>query len=343
MNTKKVEENQIKKNRPYLIIDGMNVFIRHYLVNGTINSKSEPVGGVVGFLRFLNHAIDTFSPSKLFVVWESGGGSSKRKSIYKDYKANRGKIKEFKKLKNGTASMKDTLKYDNETKIKQLTQLYRLLAFTPTCQVFVSGTECDDIVSYISTQFYRTDPTDKIIVSNDKDFYQLLEDKTITIYNPAKREIIDGNYVFKKFGIAPRNFCMARSLVGDPSDNIGGVSGVGLKTALKRFPEIADRTKDINTSMILKECDVQIENKARQKIYKEVKQSEEIVRRNWKLMTLTPGMLSAKEIAKIEYAIENHEPKMNKIALIKEVISSGLAISFDFENFSSKMRTLMTY
>jgi len=332
-----------KKNRPYLIIDGLNVFIRHFLVNGTINSKSEPVGGVVGFLRFLNYATDTFSPSKVFVVWESGGGTAKRRAIYKDYKANRGKIKEFKKLKAGTATMKDTLKYDKETRVKQLTQLYKLLSLTPVCQVFVSGTECDDIVSYISTQHFRKDETNKIIVSNDKDFYQLLEDETITIYDHSKRSIVTGNDVYKKFGIAPRNFCMARALVGDPSDNIGGVAGVGLKTALKRFPEIADRSKDVNTGMILEECNKQIINKAKQKTFTQVIEAEEVVRRNWKLMCLTPPLLSAKEIAKIEYAINNHEPKMNKIALIKEVITSGLAISFDFENFSSKMRTLLTY
>jgi len=332
-----------KKNRPYLIIDGMNVFIRHFLVNGTVNSKSELVGGVVGFLRFMNHAIDIFSPSKVFVVWESGGGSAKRKSIYKDYKANRGKIKEFKKLKSGSASMKDSLKYDHETRVKQLTQLYRLLSFTPACQVFVSGTECDDVVSYIATQYFRTDKTDKIIVSNDKDFYQLLEDETITIYDHSKREIVDGNAVYKKFGIAPRNFCMARSMVGDPSDNIDGVIGVGLKTVLKRFPEVSDRTRDIDTGMILQECVKQINNKAKQKTFKQVKESEDIIRRNWRLMTLSPGMLSAKEIAKINYIIENHEPKMNKVSLIKEVISSGLTVSFDFENLASQMRSLMTF
>lgn len=332
-----------KKNRPYLFIDGMNVFIRHYLVNGTVNSKSEPIGGVVGFLRFLNYAVNTFAPSKVFVVWETGGGSQRRRAIYKEYKKNRAKLKEFKKLKSGTATMRDQLMHDEQTKIQQLSQLYKLLKFTPICQVFVSGTECDDVIAYLVTQHFRTDPTDKVIVSNDKDFYQLLEDKSVVIYDHATRGIVDGDKVFDKFGIAPRNFCMARALVGDTSDNLGGVAGVGLKTAVKRFPGLADRTVDINTSAILTECDEQIAAKARQKVYKQVKESEDIVRRNWQLMCLSSTMLSAKEISKIEYIVEEHNPKMNKIGLIKEVISSGMAIAFDFESFAGQMRSLMTY
>jgi len=332
-----------KKNRPYIFIDGLNCFLRHYLVNQTVSSKSEPIGGVVGFLRFLNYTINTFAPSKVFIGWETGGGSARRRKIYKEYKANRGKIKEFKKLKAGTASMRDTLVADEETKVKQLSQLYKLLKHTPVCQVFVSGTECDDVLAYLVNQYYRTDPTEKIVVSNDKDFYQLLEDDSVVIYNHATRTVIDGDKVYEKYGIAPRNFVMARTLVGDNSDNIHGVAGVGMKTVLKRFPQVADRTIDVNTSMIMEVCDKQIAQKAKQKVFKQVRESEDIIKRNWKLMHLSSAMLSAKEIAKINHIVENHDPKMDKIALIKDVLSAGMAIAFDFEKFTSEMRMLMTY
>lgn len=332
-----------KKNRPYLFIDGQNCFIRHYLVNGTVSNKSELIGGVVGFLRFLNYAINTFAPAKVFVIWETGGGSARRRSIYKGYKENRGKIKEFKKLKAGTATMRDQLVRDGETKIKQLSQLYKLLNYTPVCQVFVSGTEADDVLAYLVTQHFRTDDADKIIISNDKDFYQLLEDDTVMIYDHSKRAIIDADKIYEKYNIAARNFLMARSLVGDISDNLGGVAGVGLKTVVKRFPQVSDRSIDVNTGNILAECDKQIAAKAKQKVFKQVKESEALIRRNWKLMCLSSSMLSAKEIAKIEYIIENHEPKMNKVGLIKEVISSGMAIAFDFDSFTSQMRLLMAH
>lgn len=329
-----------KTKRPYLLIDGMNIFVRHYLVNETLNAKSEPIGGVVGFLKFVDYITRITTPAKVFVVWESGGGSARRRSIYKEYKKERGKIKEFKKLQAGTASIRDQLAYDDETKVKQLSLIYRLLKNTPICQVFVSGTECDDIIAYLAKQQFGTDPTEKIVISGDKDFYQLLEDPAVKIYDPAKKELLTGDWVFKEYGIAPRNFCLSRALVGDKSDNIEGVPGVGLKTVAKRFPIVADRTVDVTVDDIMKECDRQVALKAKQKVFTEVKEAEEIVKRNWKLMFLSSNMLSAKEISKITYAVESHEPKMNKVNLIKEVITNGIAISFDYDSFSTQMRMM---
>lgn len=330
----------LKTKRPYIFIDGMNIFVRHYLVNETLNAKSEPIGGVVGFLKFVDYITRISTPAKVFVVWESGGGSARRRSIFKEYKKDRGKIKELKKIHNGTASIRDQLAYDQECKIRQLSLVYRLLKNTPVCQVFVSGTECDDIIAYLVKQQFGSDPTEKIVVSGDKDFYQLLEDSTVKIYEPAKRQLLTGDWVFEKYNIAPRNFCLARALVGDVSDNLEGVPGVGLKTVAKRFPQVADRTKDVTIDDILKTCNEQIAAKAKQKVFQQVKEAEELVRRNWKLMFLSSNMMSAKEITKISYTVENHEPKMNKVNLIKEVISNGIAIAFDYDSFSTQMRMM---
>lgn len=329
-----------KTKRPYVIIDGLNCFIRHYLVNETLNANSEPIGGVVGFLKFVDYITRISTPAKVFVVWEAGGGSARRRSIYKEYKKDSGKIKELKKLNNGTASIKDHLASNLECKVKQLSLIYRLLKNTPICQVFVSGTECDDIIAYLVKQQFGTDPTDKIVVSSDKDFYQLLEDRSVRIYDPGKRTLLTGDWVFKQYNIAPRNFCLARALSGDKSDHLKGVPGVGLKTVAKRFPEISDRTRDLTVDDILKICDEQMASKAKQKVFQQVKEAEDIIRRNWKLMFLSSNMLSGKEIAKIGYAVESHEPKMNKVNLIKEVISNGISIVFDYDSFSSQMRMM---
>lgn len=332
-----------KQERPILFIDGMNIFVRHYLVNGAVTNKSEPVGGVVGFIKFLDYMTSLHVPQRIFVVWEAGGSNSKRRRIYSEYKKDRGKLKEFKKIKAGTASMRDQLATDEKCKVQQLALLYKLLKTTPICQVFVSGTECDDVIAYLVTQEFRKSEAPKVIVSSDKDFYQLLENKSIEIYDPAKKNYVTGNDVFKKYNIAPRNFCLARALVGDVSDNIEGVPGVGLKTAAKRFPMLADGTKDIMIKDILEECDKQLAAGAKQKVFKEVKACEDIIRRNWKLMYLDSSILSGRDIAKIQYTVENHEPKMNKLALIKEVLSAGISMPFDFEQFSSRLRNTMTH
>jgi DNA polymerase-1 len=333
-----------KQKRPYLFIDGMNIFVRHYLVNETVNNRSEPVGGVVGFLKFLDYMTSMHAPQRVYVVWETGGGNQRRKHLYKEYKKNRGKIKEFKKLKAGSATMRDQLVLDDKCKINQLTLLYKLIKTTPICQVFVGGTEADDVLAYLVKDHFRNDDTRKIIISSDKDFYQLLENPSVEIYDPAKRDYVTSKKVYEKFGIAPRNFCLARALVGDASDNVEGVPGVGLKTAVKRFSILADRNSDATIQDLMVECDKQIEAKARQKVYLQVKQSEKLILRNWKLMYLDSTiMMSAADISKVEYILENHEPKMNKLSLIKEVLSSGIAVSFDFDQFSSRLRNTMTH
>ena len=58
-----------------LLIDAFNLFIRHYMANETINNKSEPIGGVVGFLKSLKYLTDVFKPRKVIVCYEAGGGS----------------------------------------------------------------------------------------------------------------------------------------------------------------------------------------------------------------------------------------------------------------------------
>jgi DNA polymerase-1 len=221
-----------KTERPILIVDGLNCFLRHYLVNESVSSKSEPVGGVVGFIKFIDYITNIHMPQKLFVVWETGGGSARRKAFYKDYKKDRGKIKEFKKIHNGTASMRDQLAVDDQVKVAQLSMLHKILKTTPICQIFVAGTEADDIVAYLATQQFRNTDAQKVIVSGDHDYYQLLDDKTITIYDPSKRSYVTGDDVFNTYGIAPRNFCLARALSGDPSDNLDGIPGVGLKSTI---------------------------------------------------------------------------------------------------------------
>src|SRR5574337_465032 len=80
------------EKRPIVIIDGFNVFVRHFVVNESVTTTGEPCGGVVGFLKFLYWVTNNIVPSKLYVVWEQGGGSPRRKKIYPEYKANRAKV-----------------------------------------------------------------------------------------------------------------------------------------------------------------------------------------------------------------------------------------------------------
>lgn len=323
----------MSNERPIILVDGMNIFIRHFMANESISAKSEPIGGVYGFIKFLDTILYRWSPQKLIVVWEQGGASPRRKKIFPDYKANRGKLQ----LKERN-DIKSLLKNDVENKVNQLTVLNTLLKQTPVCQIFVKDTECDDIIGYLVKHHFAQTDALKLIMSSDKDFYQLLDQEDVKIYDPAKKITIDKDYVLEKFNIHPRQICLARTIAGDPSDNLDGVPGVGLKTLSKRFTALVEPDKDLNVDDIISECHNILKANKKLQAPKDILSCEALIRRNWKLMYLNSSNLSAHQIEKILGTLELHDPKLKKFELMKEVSKNGLNIPFDFNNFCNLLK-----
>lgn len=327
--------------RPILIIDGMNFFVRHFMANEEINNKGEPIGGVIGFLKGVNILLDKFAPQKIFVIWESGGPSPRRKRISSAYKANRSKLKEFTKYKAGTGNMKDVLRLDEETKVNQLLLLSKLLKTTPIHQIFVPETECDDIIAYLIRGKLVNNQNKKIIISSDKDFIQLLDDSTVEIYDPATKSLINEAKIIEKYSISARNFCLAKTLVGDESDNLEGVPGAGWITVAKRFPILSETNRDIMISDLLESSKLNLNNKKPIKLYKDVLNNEELIKTNWSLMYLNISTLSANQINKIDNIVDSHEYKMDKLSFIKILLEAGVATNLDIDNFCSELRNLL--
>lgn len=343
-NIKNNLNQQSKKDddRPIVVIDGMNIFIRMFCARMDITTSGDPVGGVVGVLKFINRICNDFYPKKLYIVWEQGGPSPRRKKIYSEYKANRVKDKDsFKDVaKEGERWIKD----DTENKFKQLHLLTNAIKHIPVCQLYIPDTEADDVVAYlVKFKLKHLDPfSKKIIVSSDKDFYQLLDDPKVEIFEPSKKVLITGDSVKEKFGIAPRNFCLARSLVGDTSDNIDGIPGVGLKTVAKRLPETLDDTKDLQAQDIIDYCQTMLDEKSKIKVYQEIVNNQSIMERNWQLMYLDTSAFSSSQIQKIDYIVDNFNPQMDKLAFIKSLMSASIVTDIDFDRMSIELkRTLV--
>jgi len=83
---------QTMPSKSVLIIDGFNNYLTHFMVNEAMNVSGESVGGIVGFLRSLRWIVDTIKPQNVYIVWEQGGPSQRRKALYPGYKAGRGKL-----------------------------------------------------------------------------------------------------------------------------------------------------------------------------------------------------------------------------------------------------------
>lgn len=234
-------------NSKVLIVDGMNTFLRSFAVVNRVNTVGADVGGLIGFLKSLGHAIKLLSPTRVVIVFDGEGGSVNRKYLYNQYKANRdtGRIMNYK-------SFQDKEEEDN-SKYNQITRLVDYLQYLPVTLMSFDKLEADDVIGYLCGQIYNTYDDSKVFVmSSDNDFMQLVNDR-VNVFSPTKKKIYGVENVLEDFGIHPDNFLLYKSLVGDTSDNIPGVNGMGDKTAIKLF-EFLSKPERKNLEDIYEVC-----------------------------------------------------------------------------------------
>lgn len=310
------------------------------MVNEAVTAGGDLVGGVIGFVRGLGKLINQLHPDRVFVIWEQGGPSPRRKHIYSEYKANRATNKGLREVYRNDGKIIPSS--DQKNKAFQLQLLTKALGHLPVCQIYVPDTEADDIVAYLVKRKFQNEECTKIIVSSDKDFYQLLEDQTVRIFDPARKILIDTQYVIDNFNVSPRNITLARAIIGDPSDNLDGVPGVGFKTVSGRFADFVRTDIDLDQGW-LKEAAAKAINEIKKppKCYKDILDNMNIVERNWKLMYLDTNCLASTQIAKVDYKIESFQPVTNKLNFIKTFTGADIPLTEDLDMAFSAAKTLI--
>lgn len=229
-----IQENgeETPQSERYLLIDGLNLFFRNFSAINTINSQGIHIGGLGGFFRSLGALIRTIEPTQVYVVFDGVDSSSNRKNIIPEYKSGRNMVRLTKH------ELFDNLEEENDSKIEQIVRIIQYLKTLPVKTVSLSRVEADDVIAYLSSTL-PTHPEDRVfIVSSDKDYLQLIS-KKVTVYRPIEKEYYTEDTVVEKFGVTPHNFLLYKLLMGDNSDGITGIKGLGLKGLLKRFPELA--------------------------------------------------------------------------------------------------------
>lgn len=304
-------------NKPEIYIDGMNTFLRHFSANPSMSLHNTECGGIVGFLKNIQTLTEKFSPSNIVVVWE-GGGSTKRRSISKSYKNNRRPVK----LNRNNEFISGTV----ENRDDQLSTLIELIGKTLIKQIYVEDCEADDVISYLC---YKNVDKEKIIVSSDKDYYQLINENTV-VWSTNQKKIIDTEHVIEKFGVHPNNFTLARAMVGDQSDGLKGVKGVGFSTLRKLFPELKECNILYIDDIINKANNLILEGK-KLKALKEIADSKDDIKKTYSLSILVSGLLSPHQIKAINFQEESD--KINdKFGFIRILNKKGLNI-FDPHKF----------
>jgi len=300
------------KNSRVLIIDGLNTFIRCWSSIPTMNDDGDHVGGVTGALKSIGYAIRQTQPSRVVVVFDGKGGSQRRKKVFGDYKAQRDKNKL--RVNRAYADLMND-EDERESMKRQFVWLNEMLHGLPITTMIYDGVEADDIMAYITTQILKEDEQ-AVIMSTDKDFLQLVNDTTI-VWSPTKKKMYNKSLVKEEYGIESKNLLLYRVLDGDKSDNIPGVYGCGIKTLVKRFPEITGDEK-LSVDDLFDLCETKIEEtKGKIKIYKDILESKRQILLNKDLMQLDDVDISGQIKMKTLDRFNEEIQPLNKMDFMK--------------------------
>jgi len=289
-------------NDHVLLVDGFNTFIRSFSVNPSLNEDGAHVGGLVGFLKSIRYTINKFKPTRCIIVFDGKNSSKPRQKIYPQYKAGRKIRSRLNRLVDWGGGPHD----ERESIKMQRKRLVEYLECLPLTIVSIDNLEADDIMSYICNLVLKE--TKFTIMSADKDFYQLVDDR-VKLYSPTKKIVYDRELIKKEFGVYPQNVLTCRVVDGDKSDDIPGVRGIGVKTLIKEFPLLVE-DREFNTKDL-----IDMAKSRNTRISKMIQDNELIIKRNYLLMQLGDPDIKNQTKLKIGDSVRGMAPKLVKYQL----------------------------
>jgi len=204
-----------------ILIDGSAVAYRSYFAlirNPLINSRGENTGAVFGFINSLNKIINDFNPDYITVAFDTPKPTFRHEK-YPEYKSTRAKAP-------------DEL-------VEQLPWIEKTVEAFNINRISMEGFEADDLIGTLAVKAAKKKDLKILIFAGDKDFYQLV-DANVKILNPKDYSVMDAEAVKEKFGVYPDKVIDVLALMGDSSDNVPGVPGIGPKTAISLVEEFGD-------------------------------------------------------------------------------------------------------
>ena len=302
--------NNLKQTPPpelndhILVIDAMNMLIRSFSLLKAMSPTGHHIGGLVGFLRSLGYVTRIFDPTRVIVVWDGKGGSANRKNIDPNYKANRAtsRITHW--------GLYDTKAEETEALIGQLFRTKDYLECLPLQQIMMEKLEADDIIAYLAQQADKNNK--KItIISSDKDFLQMVN-KNIEVYAPVKKKIFTNDNIEDELKVIPENYNIVKALLGDNSDGLKGVKGLGIKTIVSQFPDLVTKPS-MTLDYVFQVCEDNLEGK---KIFSKIIHEWDKVETNYKLMNLHESVLDDNEKSTILDIVKEDIPDLQAGAFL---------------------------
>ena len=300
----KQEDDSSGPHDRVLLIDGLNLFFRNFAMMNFVNEQGVHIGGLGGFIRSLNSLINQIKPTSVYVVFDGTGSSVNRKNLLPEYKSGRN----LSRITNWDAF--DSLEDEHDSKIDQIVRLIHYLKCLPVKTLSLDKVEADDIIAYLSNILPNKHNSQVFIVSNDKDFIQLVDEKVI-LFRPGDKEYYTKNLVKEKFGILVENFILYKTLLGDQSDKVAGVKGLGEKGLLKKFPELSERVLTFQDII-----EISAQKHKEHVVYSRVVFDMERLENNYRIMDLGNPLMDDIEKEYIEDLVEESTPTLNTQAFL---------------------------
>lgn len=305
-----------QSQKTLFLIDGSSFLYRaYYAIKPMHTIEGTPVQAVFGFCRMIKKILNTFSPTHIAVVWDSPG-PTERHEMYQEYKSTR-------------QSMPTDLQHQKAL----ITEFIDLIHMR---QLAMPGIEADDLMFSLATDARKQDYT-VVLITSDKDMGQLLDDQHIRIFDPFKDNFIDKTALESKYGFPLSKLAFYFALIGDTSDNIPGVTGIGPKGATELVKEF-DSLKTLydNLERVPKERTRELLNASRQQAF----MSEELFKLRYHQVALTPkeSVFDAKNWAQARPFFE----KLQFASLLKELSTKEKSITEFARTYGYEFITVTT-
>lgn len=301
-NITNTKEAPLHSHSKVLLIDSMNTFLRSFAMINHINPNGHHIGGLTGFLKSLGFIIRHIKPTRVILVFDGVGSTHNKKNLYADYKGNRSitRITNF----DGFADRQE----ESEAITHQLLRLIEYLKLLPVDMISIDKIEADDVIGYLANEL----PEEVVIMSADKDFLQLVSPK-VSVYSPIKKIYYTPKKVKEDFGLYPQNYINYKILLGDNSDNLPGVKGIGPKKLFKLFPELEGEDK-IKFSNILT---LSADKRGTHPLYENICNFKNQLLINEKLMDISAPTIPEPDLEEIHYTLDNPSLTFDKAGFVR--------------------------